>query len=155
MKAKKRNHIHKAFLSDSSNSPLEQIMKSAGFGLLITIAISLALLFSGTAIALTTSDPTILIKPIGYVTLFVSAFLGGFACSKINTRSPYLTAMICGIGFVIVSMLFSFAIPHSLASGMDIMSRLLIHLSSIVSFVIGSFVSIKANKPNKKSRRKR
>jgi hypothetical protein len=51
-------------------------------------------------------------------------------------------------------MLISFAIPHSLASGMSIWEKLLLHLLSFAAFPIGAILGVKASKPKKRRKRK-
>ena len=60
-------------------------MQSSALGLLITLIIAIALLLLGSLVAYYSNDPSAFIEPIGYVTPFISAILGGFACSKLNT----------------------------------------------------------------------
>lgn len=149
MKHKKTKIRHHTPQNEGS---LENTLKNALYSLGISLAIGLALLLIGTAVALALPDPTALIDPIGYVSLFVTAFLGGFASSKLNKRAPYLTAIICGAGFVILSMLISFALPHTLASGMNIWARLALHLLTFAVFPFGTLVSVKASKPKRRRR---
>lgn len=139
--------------SPNNESSLEQAAKFSLAGLAITVAISAALLLLGTAIAISTVDPLSLIAPIGYVSTFISAILGGFACAKLNKRSPYACAALCGGEFVLLSMLLSFALPHTLASGMTVWTRLAIHVASLVAFPLGALLGVKASKPKRKKRR--
>lgn len=155
MKNKRIPIKHNKKSAAKMEATLDTAIKSSFWGILITAGISLALLFASTAAALMTDDPTSFVDPIGYVSIFVSSFLGGFICSKLDKRSPYLVALICGAGFVILSMLFSFALPHSLASGMKILPRLGLHTLSFVLFPIGTLVGIKSSKPQRKIKKRR
>ena len=140
----------------NNESSLENTLKNALYCLLLSFGIGLALLLIGTAIALATPDPTALIDPIGYVSVFLTAFLGGFAASKLNKRYPYLTSILCGAGFVLISFLVSFTLSHTLASGMDIWARLLIHTLTFLTFPLGALVGVKeAEKSNHKKKKKR
>lgn len=141
--------------SATVESKVDTALKSSFIGILLTAGVSLAMLFASTAAALMTDDPTSLVAPIGYVSKFSSAFLGGFICSKLDKRSPYLTSTITGLGFVLLSMLFSFAISHTLASGMSIGIRLCLHILSFILFPIGTFIGVKASKPQRKKKRRR
>lgn len=134
---------------------LKKALKSSFLGILITSGISLALLFASTAAALMTDDPTAFIEPTGYVSALVTAFLGGFICSKIDKQSPYLVGIISGAGFVIISVLLSFTLPHSLASGMNIWLRLCLHAITFILFPIGTLIGIKSSKPKHKVRKRR
>ena len=134
---------------------LDTALKSSFLGILFTAGVSLALLFASTAAALMTDDPISLVEPIGYVVKFISAFLGGFICSKIDKRVPYMTSAIVGGAFVILSMLFSLALPHSLASGMNIGVRLALHALSFVMFPLGALLGVKASKPKRKAKKRR
>jgi putative membrane protein (TIGR04086 family) len=131
---------------------IDKTFKSSFLGILITVGIGFIIMFASTAAALLTDDPTSFISPIGYISVFITSFLGGFVCSKINKHSPYIVAIICGADFVILSMLFSFALPHSFASGMNIQTRLLLHTLSFILFPVGAFAGTKASKPQRKRR---
>ena len=132
------------------------VLKSFLYGILSTAAIGLALLLAGTAAAYLTPDPTAFVEPLGFVTLFITAFFGGFAASKINKRAPYLNAILVGAGFTLLSVLVAFALPHTLASGTELLPRILLRALSLATFPLGALVGIKASKPKKrKLRRKR
>ena len=147
--SKKKRH-HNARKVETS---LDKTLHSALYSLLIAIGVSLGLLLIGSAVALQTSDPTALVDPIGYVSLFITAFLGGFAASKLNKHSPYLASILCGGAFILLSMLFSLALPHTLDSGMNVWSRLFLHALTLFTFPVGTFAGIKGSKPQRKKRR--
>lgn len=134
---------------------IDTALKSSFLGMLISAGVGLALLFASTAAALMTDDPTAFIDPIGYVSVFITSFLGGFICSKLDKSSPYLVGIICGAGFVVFSMLLSFALPHSLSSGMNIGMRLCLHVLSFLLFPIGTLVGVKSAKPRHKPKKRR
>lgn len=157
MKNKKAKHSAAPRGAHKTENVFDKILNSSLLGLAVTIGISLTLLLGGTAAVFLTDDPTAFVDPLGFVALFLSTFLGGFCCSKINKRSPYLTSVICGALFVILSMLLSFALPHSLASGENIWSRLAIHALSLACFPLGAFIEKKSSSTtvHKRKRRKR
>lgn len=156
MKNKKIKHKTAVFGANAKNeTTLDRTLRTSFWGLLITIALSFALLLAGTAVAFLTDDPTAFVDPVGYVALFMSAFFGGFASAKLNKRAPYLTSALAGAGFVILSMLVSFTLPHSLASGSSIWLRLALHALSLLTFFIGAFASKKASAPQRKPKRKK
>ena len=154
MKTKKINRKHITPNSRSENST-DALLKASLISLFVTALISLLLMLVATGIAISLSDPLSLVEPIGYVSLYLSAFFGGFAASKINKHSPYLTSTFCGIGFVILTMIISFAIPHSLASGMNIPTRLCLHALSLATFPIGALAGVKGSKKSRPKRKKR
>ena len=157
MKNKKPNHKRKVNSGASNQSFVDKLISSTIFGLAITVGISLALLLIATAIAISLPDPLALIDPIGCTSIFVASFFGGLACSKINKNSPYLTSIVCGSAFVVFSMLISFAIPHTLSSGMNIWVRLGLHTLSLIMFPFGSLIEVKSSRKTyskKKNKRK-
>ena len=155
MKNKKLIHKKKTGSSISNQSSIDKLISSTIIGLSITIGISLAILLLSTAIAISLPDPLALIDPIGYTSIFVASFLGGFACSKINKRSPYLTSIVCGSAFVVFSMLISFAIPHTLSSGMNIWTRLGLHTLSLIMFPFGSLIELKSSRKTYSKKKKK
>ena len=154
MKNKKTKHSRAKLTSQNNKTTLDKLFSSSIIGLAITVGISLTVLLLGTAIAISLPDPLALVDPTGYVSLFLSAFFGGFACSKLNKRSPYIASVLCGCGFVLLSMLVSMCIPHTLASGMDIPTRLALHSLSLAAFPIGAFAGIKGGKKSKPKKRR-
>ena len=155
MKNKRFAIKHKPKSSAKVEGAIDTALKSSFLGILISAGVGLALLFASTAAALMTDDPTAFVDPVGYVSLFVTSFLGGFICSKLNKCAPYLVSILCGAEFVILSMLFSLALPHSLASGMNIWTRLALHALSLILFPLGTLVSVKSSKPKRNKARKR
>ena len=131
------------------------VLKSFLYGILSTAVIGLAPLLAGTAAAYLTPDPTAFVEPLGFVTLFITAFFGGFAASKINKRAPYLNAILTGASFTLISTLLALALPHTLASGTELLPRILLRALSLATFPLGALVGIKASKPQKRKRRKR
>ena len=140
--------------SKGNLSTLDRALVGSAWSLLATLVISAVLLLISTALTMLYSDPTALADVVGYVCLYASAFLGGFAASKIEKGVPYLTSIFCGLFFVLLSMLTSIALPHTLASGMNIITRLALHALSLALFPIGAFASVKANKPRRYKKKK-
>ncbi len=152
MKTRKIKHTKPS----NKGTGFDKTLKSCGISILAALGIDAALLLLGTAAALATPDPLAFVEPVGYVTLFIGAFFGGFAAAKINKRAPLQTSLACGVAIILLSRLTSFALPHSLASGMGIWFRLGLHVLSLALFPVGAIVSIKASRPKKsKPRRKR
>ncbi len=152
MKTRKNKHTKPS----NKGNGFDKALKSCGLSILAALGIDGALLLLGTAAALITPDPLALVEPIGYVTLFIGAFFGGFTAAKINKRAPLQASLACGAAILLLSMLTSFALPHSLASGMGIWLRLGLHALSLAFFPIGAIVSTKASRPKRnKTRRKR
>ena len=152
MKSKRTPAKHLKNYKTQADKKLDTALKSSFLGVLFTAGISLALLFASTAAALMTDDPTSLVDFIGYASIFVSAFFGGFVCSKLDKTSPYLVGILTGAGFVIISILFSLVLPHSLASGMKILPRIGLHVLSFALFPIGTFIGVKSSKPKHKNK---
>ena len=155
MKNKRMPTRHNKKSHTKIEGTLDAALKSSFLGILFSAGISLALLFACTAAALMTDDPTAFVDPLGYGILFVSSFLGGFICSKLDKHSPYLVSILCGAGFVILSMLFSLALPHSLASGTKILTRLCLHALSFALFPVGTIFAVKSSKPKRKIKKRR
>ena len=149
MKNKNRNHNP----ISKNESPLDRTLRSALVALVITACISALLVFVGAFVVSLTDDPLIFIEPVGYVTLYLASFFGGFASSKLNKSSAFLTSLLCGAGFVLISMLLSLCLPHTLASGLTVLHRLLLHLLSLACFPVGALAGIKAAKSPSKHKK--
>lgn len=144
----------KSHKTRNHDGTLYAVSQSVLYSILATVAISLSLLLLGTGAAYLTPDPTAFVTPLGYVTLFTAAFFGGFAASKINKRAPYLNAILTGASFTLISTLLALALPHTLASGTELLPRILLRALSLATFPLGALVGIKASKPQKRKRRK-
>ena len=90
MKNKRMPVNHSKKSAQRMEGALDTALKSSFWGILISAGVGLALLFASTAAALMTDDPTAFVDPIGYVSIFVTSFLGGFVSSKLDKHSPYL-----------------------------------------------------------------
>ena len=150
---KKNKFNHKNTLKQ--NGSLEKTFKSSFLGILITVGIGFSLMLASTAAALLTDDPTAFVTPIGHILPFICAFIGGFICSKLNKPSPYLTSIICGFGFFMLSILISFMLPNTFSSDMNIWIRICLHFATVLTFPLGVLVSIKSSKPQHKIKRRR
>ncbi len=156
MKSKKIKHKAAVRGNSANDSMLDTSLKKSFWGFLITIAISLALLLCGTAAAFTTDDPTAFAEPIGYVSLLISAFFGGFICAKLNTASPYLTSLFTGIIFLLTLIICALALPHTLSSDIESAYRFILYGAALALFPIGALAGTKSRrsrKPTKKRRR--
>lgn len=145
----------KSHKTRNHDGTLYVVSQSVLYSILATVAISLSLLLLGTGAAYLTPDPTAFVTPLGYVTLFMAAFFGGFAASKINKRAPYLNAILTGASFTLISTLLALVLPHTLASGTELLPRILLRALSLATFPLGALVGIKASKPQKRKHRKR
>lgn len=154
---KNQRTVHKSVRKSTikRDTPMDRTLKSSFIGILATVGIGLALMFASTAAALLTDDPTAFVNPIGYVTIFITSFLGGFICSKVGKHSPYLVAILCGADFIILSMLSSLMLPNSFASNINFNVRLIIYVISFLLFPLGALAGIKASKPQRAKRKKR
>ena len=99
MNAQKKNNHRTAVLrrnaKASEDNTLIKTLKASLWGLVITVAVSFLLLLIGTAVAYSTSDPSSLIDPISYVSLYMASFFGGFAfCKKLAALFPSYSSSI-------------------------------------------------------------
>ncbi len=154
MQKKRLPTKHNKKSPSQSGAAINTALKSSFLGLLITVGSSLAMLFATTAAALMTDDPTAFVDVAGFASLFISSFIGGFICPKLNKQAPYLVSFLCGAGFVALIMLSSLAMPHSLDSGMNIWTRLCLYALSFALFPVGTIVAIKSSRPKRKSKRR-
>ena len=154
---KNQRTVHKSVRKNTlkKDSAIDKTLKSSFLGILVTVGVGFALMFASTAAALLTDDPTAFVTPIGCVLPFVCAILGGFICSKLNKSSPYLVSLLCGGGVVLLSLVASFLLPHSLSTGTNIGTRLLLNALTLAAFPLGTLISIKASNSNKPKHKKR
>ena len=155
MQKKRLSAKHNKNTPSQSGAALNTALKSSFLGILITVGSSLAMLLATTAAALMTDDPTAFVNVAGFASLFVSSFIGGFVCPKLNKQAPYLVSLLCGAGFVALIMLSSLALPHSLDSGMHPLTRLCLYALVFALFPAGTIVAIKSSRPKQKRKIRR
>lgn len=154
MKSKRNKHNTAVSGAVNKEKSFTNDLKASFLGLLITLCIALALLLIGTAVAFYTGDPLSFVDPIGYTSLFLSAFLGGYICSKLNRASPYLTSLLTAVLFIFTLMICAFALPHTLDSGIELAHRSMLYAAAFLMFPVGALVSTRAQRPSRQAKRK-
>ena len=154
-RSKRKTAVSAQKASSHSDSTLQKTLRASLWSFLITVAVSLVLLLAGTAVAYSTSDPTSLISPIAYVSLYMSAFFGGFASAKLNKRSPYLTCALCSGVFLLLGVLASAAIPQSNESLSSFGETLILRLAEVLMFFVGTVIGIKSFSSKGQTRHKK
>ena len=159
MNAQKKNNHRTAVLrrnaKASEDNTLIKTLKASLWGLVITVAVSFLLLLIGTAVAYSTSDPSSLIDPISYVSLYMASFFGGFACAKLNRRAPYLSSAMTSGAFILLGVLVSLIVPYSEHSLDSAWVGLTLRLLTLLVFFIGTLIGLKQGGAPKKRPQKR
>ncbi len=136
------------------SSVLISIIKSSLLSLVITFVISFVLLLLGTAVAYTNPDPAALVTPVSLVSLYLSAFFGGFVCRKLNKQSAPIAVMLTSALFVLLGLVISLCLPSSpVDPGVNSWLSLVLRLAVIGMFFVGSALAKGSNKSKKKHKR--
>lgn len=113
-----------------------------------TISMGLLLLLLSACIAYAQPDPSVLSRPLALLSLYSSVLIGGFIAAKDNQR-PFLSALICGSGTVLVLMLLSLIPGGKGASTPSPLLMLGMYAGVVAVAAVGAVISIK--KPKKHS----
>ena len=157
---KKSNHKNTAVSGQRNrqgdeNSTLIKILKGSLLSLLITFIISFVLILIGAAVAYSNPDPDKLILPISYVSLYISAFFGGFSSAKLNKSDRHLTAALTCALFILIGFLMSLFLPdNTYGSELPKYLSLILRLAIIPVFFIGVTLA-NTRKSTSRSRKRR
>lgn len=122
-----------------------------------TITMGLLLLLFSACIAYAQPDPSVLSRPLALLSLYSSVLIGGFIAAKDNQR-PFLSALICGSGTVLVLMLLSLIPCGKSASTPSPLLMLGMYAGVVAVAAVGAVISIKKTKKrssHRKSHRRR
>ncbi|MBQ2999651.1 MAG: TIGR04086 family membrane protein [Clostridia bacterium] len=126
------------------------LCKNAAIGMIFSLLCAVALMLIGTFICLRSDDPLKLILPIGLVTLYLSALLGGIVTVRRNGKKALLSGALCGL------FLFLFFLGSSLffrgEGAFSFLVTLLFRLLTIFFSILGAFLGQKraTRRPHRK-----
>ena len=135
------------------NDYLKNFIK-AFFVSLITAVI--LLLISG-YICYLRDNPAVLFKPLGVVVLYISAFIGGLVVSKLNADVSNQSAVIYGIAFSLIILMFSFLLRDK-GDALGVVGWLMYLAVVLASFLGGLVANLSGGKKRgrtKRAKRKR
>ena len=133
------------------------ILPSSLIGFAIAITCGLLLAFIWALIIYKTSDPTKLVIPSAFTALYISAFAGGVASTRLNNGSALLCGLCVGAFMLMASLALSLPITGALSSGYKLTEALALRSAIMVCSLIGAFtgVSRKPRQPKRKKHNKR
>lgn len=147
-KTKNRGNQSTKRAENDESSPVlmgKHLLKSVS----VTLLISMILLLLSSLAAYFSKDPASLIPPLGLLSSFVAAFLGGLVAVRIHGRSALLCGLSNGILFSALMLLASlFFRPH--ATGYSALVSCILHVSFLLISVAGGYLGLKKGKPKKK-----
>lgn len=151
-KSKRKTAVHG---SANGDTPKKRVLRASALGFFITLLIGLVLLLSGTAVALYSGDPSAFTEPVGYTALYTVALLGGAICPVLDRSSPYLVCALSSGGAAVVHCLAALALPHSLASGMELTTQIAMRAAYVAAAFLGCTVAIKLGRSSARKKKRR
>ena len=135
------------------SSLFKQTLSGAAYGTVAFLTTGLALISATTAIAYTNTDPSGLIAPLGLVSLFLSAFAGGFVTAKKVSEAPLLCGIVCGGMITVLAAFFGIILRGIPSSGYEFWQSAALHGSAVAFAVLGAFAGNVKRKPTKLRKR--
>ena len=102
-------------------------------------------------------NPAVLFKPLGVVVLYISAFIGGVVVSKMNADLSNQSAVIYGIAYSLIILIFSFLLRDKgdVPRVVDWLMYLAVVLASFLGGVVSNITGGKKKGRAKRPKRKR
>ena len=126
--------------STSTGSGLE-LIKNGSIGAGAALLFATVFLFLGTALCLSAKDPNSMIAPVGYLSSWLAALLGGILAVRLNRGGALPCGAVCGALFVLFFWVLSLFYDRDTATlpfGLSLVFRLITVLSSVLGALIGS-----------------
>lgn len=123
------------------------------FGCAAATALAVLLTIIMAAVIYKTADPAHYVVPSAFSALYISAFIGGIATTRLNGGSALLCGLLCGAVFMILGLLLSLFIPSTISADYGIVGGLSLRLFIIVCSVFGAFIGT-TKKKSKNNKRK-
>ena len=122
---------------------LKALSVTLGTGLLLILALSLALYFS--------PNPSPMILPAGLVAAALTALIGGFVAARLHGHGALLCGLINGTALLAIMLLLSLPFARH-ASGYSTLISCLLHAAVPVLSVTGAYLGLR-HTPKKKKRK--
>ena len=127
----------------------ERSLISAILGIVCAVACAFALMLIFTVIALFSKDPAPVSRIGGYLSLYVSAGIGGFFAYRKCGGYALLSGLFTGIGYFVLTLLLSMLVPLAMNMGLSVILRAILIGASIGGAYLGAY------KPTPKRHRRR
>ncbi len=145
--SKSHSHTHRS----EEHGGLSSLLLHSGLGTLAALVMGFVFALIGGAICAASEDPLSRILPVALISLYLSAFLGGWITRRLHKKASLLSGLLCGIllsvWFLLLSLFFPDSQPFSFPLGLFL--RFLILFFSILGGYLG------ATRPKKTSPRRR
>ena len=136
----------------TAEATLQGAIKSALPGMAASLVSALVMMLLGTLIALLCPDPGAAARVAGYVTLYLSAFVGGFYAYRRCRAYPLLCGLYTGLFYTALTLLLSLILRFDgagLSPALAFLLRLPIIAAAIGGGVAGAY---SPKKPRKRIR---
>jgi len=127
----------------------ERALVSALWGIMAAAVSALTLMLIFAVIALFCKDPAPVSRIGGYLSLYLSAGIGGFFTYRKCGGYVLLSGLFTGAAYFVLTLLLSMLVPISMNMGVSILLRAILIGASVAGAYLGSY------KPTPKRRRRR
>lgn len=141
---KKAARKHRRFAREKDGAPnLGSMMKCALCALPVTAIVGLLLLFATTALLLMTKDPNRYHTVVGFISIYVTAFLGGMIATRLyGRRSPLFCGLTEALLLIlltgVVALFLPDALKNDLSGGIAVLTRVLLLPASLCGALLAS-----------------
>jgi len=117
----------------------ERALVSALWGVMAAAACALALMLIFAVIALLSKDPSPVSRIGGYLSLYVSACIGGFFAYRKCGGYALLSGLFTGAAYFVLTLLLSMLMPLSMNMGVSIILRSILIGASVAGAYLGAY----------------
>ena len=117
----------------------EKALISALWGIMSASVCAFALMLIFAIISLFSKDPAPVSRVGGYISLYLSAGIGGFFAYRKCGGYALLSGSFTGIAYFVLTLLFSMLMPLSMNMGLSILLRVILIGASIGGAYLGAY----------------
>lgn len=140
----------------NENLTMREILISGTKGFLLSVILAAVLLFGFAAIACMSEDPSVMIAPLGYTALYITAIAGGISASRFSGDMSLGTAICGGTSGIILLLILIFMTLIPTEANPDPLSPLVtVIMYAAVPLTSAIFGYIFRKKPRTKVRHRR
>ncbi len=125
-------------------------VKSSFIGTGIALVVALLLCLSAAGAAYSGDDPNSLTGAFGLVSLYISAFVAGFAAVKINGSEALICGTFSGCLLSLVLVVISLFFGNEYSTGYSVPLMLVLRMAAVLMALLGAFAALHKSKTGHK-----
>ncbi len=129
--------------SDTSEKSISFLLKNSLLGCGIALLSAAALLFVSSAICYMSKDPHSLVFPLGLLTLYLSALIGGIAAVRLNKSDAFICGSVCGGLLALFFLFLTVFFPDADSSKFPLPVVLVLRILTVFFCILGAWLGMK------------